>query len=599
MSSMSNDYWTHRTPQDLSINEPKVSRILVVGSCFSESIVPHYIAAFPDTHIDYIPYNFSGELPEMPPSPIEEYAFQLIVLPMRSITPEQLTMRLKYHDSNAYESAFLESEQRLVQLLDGALDYQRSNKLLTFVANFLVPQQNSMGRMMPRYDLRNPMHYVEKLNEIIASEIVNKENTYLLDFDSIAASIGKKYVQDDGLWIHAHGTCIYDWDYQFDQQRLEIPAPYSAQYEVKSDQFYTLIWHELRAMYKSVAQIDSVKLVIIDLDDTLWRGIVAEEGIRYAAVEGYPLGLIEALLFLKRRGILLAIASKNDDARISEIWDGFIGGYIPLSDFAVKKINWQPKVENIHEILAETNLLAKNVIFIDDNPVERAAVREAFPEMRILGDDIYRLRRVLLWSGETQVTHITDESGRRTEMIQAQIQREGARSKMSREEFLQSLQICVKAYKIISTNDERFARAFELINKSNQFNTNGKRWTYDEFSRAFQSGSVIKVAHVTDKYTDYGIVAVAVIRDSSIEQYVMSCRVFGLGIEQALLTEITTEIHEYSDAFANVIETSANALGREVYLKCGFTEINPGEWILQQGNPMKKPEHVNFAMAMS
>lgn len=587
------DDWAHRAPTDLSISNQKVSRILVIGSCFSESVAPYSVYAFPDAVVDYIPYNFAGQLPESPPHPIDEYAFQLIVLPMRTIAPEQLTMRLQHQNPEEYKNAFEESTTRLFQMLDGALHYQDKHKILTFVANFMLPQQNALGRMLPRYDLRNPVYYVEKLNEIIASEIEKKQNSYLIDFDSISSTIGRKYLQDDNLWIHAHGTCIYDWDIQFDQNRIEIPDSYTTQYQVKCDQFYAAVWHELRAMYVTASQIDSVKLVIIDLDDTLWRGIVAEEGIRYAALEGYPLGFIEALQFLKRRGILLAIASKNDEGTIVNIWDSIVGGFLSLSDFASRKINWNPKVENIREILKETNLLPKNALFIDDNPVERAAVRDAFPEMRVLGDDIYRLRRVLLWSGETQVSHITDESSRRTEMIQAQIEREGMRSAMSREDFLLSLQVSVQVHQVTDTGDASFVRAFELINKSNQFNTTGRRWTYDECARAFQQNTVFHVGLVKDKYTDYGLVAVAIVRNDQIEQYVMSCRVFGLGVEQSILAMIVQSVHRHSDVMGHVVETPANALGRQLYANCGFSETEPGKWVFARGLNLQIPEHVN------
>lgn len=590
--AVSNEDLAHRVPTDLSISPAKVDRILVVGSCFSEAIVPHVGRAFPAAQVDYIPYNFGGELPAAPPHPLNEYAFQLIVLPMRSIAPEHLTMPLKYPDQVGYNNAFEESRQRLAQLIDGSMQYNTSHKMLTFVANFMIPQQSAMGRMLPRYDIRNPVHYVEKLNEILDGEISGRQNAHLVDFDSISATIGRKYVQDDSIWIHAHGTCISDWDNQYDQQRLEPPKPYSDGHEIRTDEFYATVWCELRAMHTSITQTDSVKLVIIDLDDTLWRGVVAEEGIRYAALEGYPLGFIETLQFLKRRGILLAIASKNEESNIAGIWDTFVGGVLPLSDFASVKINWKPKVDNIHEILAETNLLPKNVVFIDDNPSERAAVRGEFADMRILGDDIYRLRRVLLWSGETQVAQITEESGRRTEMIQAQIQRESARSKMSREEFLRSLEVGVSIHRITSTSDQKFARAFELVNKSNQYNSTGKRWTFEECSSRFEEGLEFYVGQVKDKHTDYGLVAVAIVQNDCIEQYVMSCRVFGLGVEQALISSVAKSIQSHSDVVGNVIETPANALGREVFQKCGFSLSAEGKWVLAKDQVLASPEHV-------
>src|SRR5205085_3701358 len=159
----------------------------------------------------------------------------------------------------------------------------------------------------------------------------------------------------------------------------------------------------------------------VDLDDTLWRGVAAEQAEQTELYglprEGWPLGFIEALMFLKQRGVLLGIVSKNDEARVRAIWQRIYGDLIQMEDFAVRKINWQPKADNIEAILDEVNLLPKSVVFIDDNPVERAAVTAAFPEMRVLGANPYLWRRILLWAPETQVAALTTASATRTEMV--------------------------------------------------------------------------------------------------------------------------------------------------------------------------------------
>src|SRR5207237_6903915 len=195
----------------------------------------------------------------------------------------------------------------------------------------------------------------------------------------------------------------------------------SCYYPLSTQDFVGYAWGELIAMYRTVRQSDQVKLVLVDLDDTMWRGVAAEEGGAWAmAREGWPLGFAEALMFLKRRGILLGIVSKNDEERVRGIWRRIYGDLVRLEDFAVRKINWQPKADNVEAILAEVNLLPKSVVFIDDNPVERAGIEAAFPEMRVLGPNPYLWRRILLWSPETQVATITAESAARTAMVQQQ-----------------------------------------------------------------------------------------------------------------------------------------------------------------------------------
>src|SRR5437762_11667216 len=123
-------------------------------------------------------------------------------------------------------------------------------------------------------------------------------------------------------------------------------------------------------------------------------------------------------MFLKQRGVLLGIVSKNDEDRARAIWQRIYGNLIRLEDFAVRKIKWQPKADNIEAILEEANLLPKSVVFVDDNPVERAAVKAAFPDIAGLGRNPYLWRRILLWAPETQVAAITTASAARTELVE-------------------------------------------------------------------------------------------------------------------------------------------------------------------------------------
>jgi FkbH-like protein len=301
------------------------------------------------------------------------------------------------------------------------------------------------------------------------------------------------------------------------------------------------------------------------------------------------------LLYLKRRGILLAINSKNDRAKIEAVWDKIFHGFISLSDFASVKINWQPKEQNMEEILAEVNLLAKNAVFIDDNPREREAVKAAFPDIRVLGSHPYYLKRILLWSGETQVPYLTDEAGRRTEMIQTQIKRDETRKKLSREEFLASLNMTVRLFRIGGEKDGQFARMFELLNKTNQFNTTGERWTHADIVRLQGQGGTLYAFEVEDKYSKYGLVGLAIVEGNCIRQFAMSCRVIGLDAEVAVLSAIEADMARqgHHSATARFIETSSNSLCRELYKKLGYV-LQDGLWVKNPLAVTPRPTHVRW-----
>lgn len=580
-----------RTPTDLALTALEVRRILIVGSCLSQVLAAAASVTFEGANLDHILYNMAGELPDQPPQPISEYDFQIVNLPLRTAMPEALFFPLNYDDLAGFNAALEHCEQRLLQLLEGAVAYHARHGITTFVTNFMCPQQNSMGRLLAQNDARNPAWFVRRLNDVIADYVERHSNMYLINCDEIAAGIGRRYIQDDILAMTNHGSFLSDWDFEFDQARLEMPQRPSACYDIRTGQFIAAFWSEVASMVRTIRQQDQIKLVICDLDDTLWRGVIAEEGEdRPALFEGWPLGLFEALSVLRRRGILLAVVSKNDEHTIRRFWARHLGN-IPLDKFAVVKINWEPKEQNIEAVLRETNLLARNALFIDDNPVERDRVQRAHPDIRTLGADLYYLRRVLLWSAETQVATVTEESVRRTQMVQRQIARETARQALPRGEFLASLNVEVTRSTIADVSHARFARAFELVNKSNQFNTTGRRWAQEECKKFFAGGGRFEAFHVRDRFTDYGLVAVAIVSGATIEQFVMSCRVIGLDVELAAIIELTAALLSNGSVHASVRQTDANHLSRDLYARVGYARTGD-TWTATKGSLMPMPRHV-------
>jgi FkbH-like protein len=556
----------YRTPVDLCVSPSLIKHVLVVGSCLTQNMAVMLHKVVPDAIVDFELFNHAREL-HPPPRQISDYQFQVVGLALRSIYPDNLLMHLRHNDIEGHERAFEEATTNLQFGLAAALKHNRDCGLITFVLNFCVPQQNHIGRLFPKYDLRNPSFFVEELNRELWRLTNNMSNVHLIDVDDIASAIGKRHVHDDIIYMMNHGSVLSNWDYQFDSERLQPPLPLDEHYEVFKDRFLLSIWSEIEASYRTICQQDQIKLAIFDLDDTMWRGVIAETGVP-PHVEGWPLGILEAALTLKKRGVLLAIASKNDHETIAALWNNVFGHRLPMTDFVSIKINWNPKSENVGSILKETNLLPNNAVFIDDNPVERAAVQSVFPEIRVLGQHLYYLRRVLLWAPETQVTSITSESALRTEMVQRQIQREASRSAMTHADFLDSLNVQISLHLVTSITDPAFARAFELVNKTNQFDTTGKRWSSAEIQELFASGGRFVTFTVEDKFTSYGLVGVVIMKQSRIEQFVMSCRVIGLDVETSIIARLATECSPpLTGAF---IPTEHNRLCADLFSRCGF-----------------------------
>lgn len=583
-------------PTDLVAHELKVRRVAIIGSCFMQAF--RYQQTNPSgCAVDLFIANNAADLPVWPGTDDDPvpYDFQIIQIGLRFVVPD-IIWKIPYTQPERYRDEFDRALKRLAFQVQRRMAWNEAHGLVTFVTNFTAPQRNPMGALFPRHDLRNPEYFVQRVNEELERVVFGYQNAYVLDVDRLSTSFGRRYLQDDIMAPISHGSVA--GFAPVIGNRIEPIPPTANHFPLTwNKEFTAAIWNEAVGMMRTLRGIDAVKMVVVDLDDTLWSGVIGEmEKPGPDILAGWQIGLIEALILLKHRGILLAILSKNEESRIRELWNGVFGGRISLDDFAVVKISWQPKPEGMRAILAGVNLLPRNVVFIDDNPAERDAIKRAFPEMRVLGQHPYYLRHTLLWSAETQVATLTDEGGRRTEMIQAQMRRETDRTAISEDEFLAAAAPVVSTAIVGRVDDARFARTQELVGKTNQFNTTGQRWTPADWAAFFSGGGYALTFEVTDAYTEYGLVGVVLVEGAEIIQFVMSCRVLGYRIEQAVLARLAATLRAagVGEITARLVETDANFPCREVYAKAGF-EKSGALWRLAAGTCIATPPHVKVS----
>jgi FkbH-like protein len=586
----------YRTPVDLQTTADPSAHYLVVGGCLAQPFPEVGSRINSGYRGDFVLLNNFDSLPEIP-RPAAEYDFQIIHIPLRTILGSTY---FRLPDSVAAHEEFLrQTQDYLGRYLTNVLKLNGECKLLTFVLGFLVPQQNPLGRLQPRYDVRNIMHFIERLNMFLAAEIAKRENVYLVDIDQVSGGIGKRSCQDDAVWSFTHGTTLSDGDHDHDLNRLHPPSSMQKHYSSKWLEFFEALMHEVFAMYRTTLLKDTVKLVAVDLDDTLWRGVAADGTL--GILEGWPMGFMETLLILKKRGILLAIVSKNDEQFILSNWDNIVQGQIALADFAAYRINFRDKAENLRDILREFNLPQESAVMIDDNPVERAAIQAGLPRVRVLGKHLYYLKRVLLWSAETQQRSITHESERRTEMTRAQVERESSRKALSHEEFLKTLELRASISVLESTTDLHMSRALELFNKTNQFNTTGGRYTLEQCHQRFAAGQQLFVVLAEDRFTQYGLIGAAWVRQNCIDHMVMSCRALGLGLEDGFLAYLGELVaHKNNRIMLGQMQpTDANIACRPLYSRNGFAQVagNPALWSRPLTNPMLYPAHLRLSAA--
>ena len=347
----------------------------------------------------------------------------------------------------------------------------------------------------------------------------------------------------------------------------------------------------------------TARLVVLDLDNTLWGGVVGDDGLEGIRLGGdHPGSLFSAfqhyLKRLRERGVALAVASKNSEPVALEALREHPGMVLAPEDFAAMRINWSPKPQNLMELAEELGLGLGSVLFLDDNPVERAEVRGALPEVTVpeLPADPAEWPALLAELPALAAFSLTVEDRERAERYRARaaVRREEARFD-SREAFLASLNMRLTLH---GPEPVRWQRILQLIAKTNQFNATTHRHGEGELRTILEEGGEIVAAGLADRFGDEEIIGVVILRfpepaRAAIDSFLLSCRVLGRGVEAAILAELCARLREkgVKRLEGEIVETPRNAPVRGLYADHGFHRLEGGEWVLDlENDSVERPE---------
>lgn len=329
----------------------------------------------------------------------------------------------------------------------------------------------------------------------------------------------------------------------------------------------------------------TARLVVLDLDNTLWGGVVGDDGMAGLRLGGdFPGNLFrEWQRFLKSltvRGIALAVCSKNDPEVALEAIETHPDMVLRRGDFAALRINWQDKAENILAICRELGLGPASVMLLDDNPVERERVRRGIPECIVpeLPADVSQWIPFLAESPFLQALRVTDEDLMRTrQYTQMAKMRESAAGFDDVDDFLRTLDMRVELFPYDATNK---ARILQLIAKTNQFNATTRRYTEADLERLVSDRQARVLAiSLEDRFIKKEIVGVAIVVPDGatcrIDSFILSCRVLGRGIEHAVLEWIVDRARQehYAAVLGEVVPTTRNTPVRSLYVDYGFEPL--------------------------
>jgi FkbH-like protein len=440
---------------------------------------------------------------------------------------------------------------------------------LALVHNVAAPHLSPLGRT----DFRRAHGLswaLREINDFIASKLRGQPNMLLVDEAALAARHGSAALFDDVHFPFSHHGGAADLRVDEPNQRPELSLALAAEY---------LSLHQL---WTGAGRI---KAIICDLDGVLWPGLAAESGFSWMSSDKTStllhLGIHQALKIAKSRGVLLATCSKNSEETVVEAWRAAARGrrdVLSPDDFALHRINWKRKSDNVQEIIETLGIGADSVLFIDDNAVERAEVAAVQPAVRLLGEDLTQVRAALLSDPALECNHATAESAQRTDMMRAQLARSAARS-VDYPAFLKSLSIRMK---VAALTPAALDRAHELVQRTNQFNTSLVRYDYETLSGMLRDPAV--VAHtleVEDKFGAYGMVGVIIRVANEVRLFVMSCRVIGLNVAVPFLVTALRQGELPLPVTGTIVEGSRNQPCRGLFADAGFTATGDGRFILR------------------
>jgi FkbH-like protein len=415
--------------------------------------------------------------------------------------------------------------------------------------------------------------------ERVTDRLVETGEIRIVDFDALQRNFGAQSAVDARKW------------YLYKQPYTEL-----------------FLWSfgQQIARVLSASRRAAKKCVVLDCDNTLWGGIVGEDGVDGLALgEDFPgsafRDLQKLMLYLHGRGVLIALASKNNESDVWDVFDRHDGMVLKREHIAAWRINWEPKSGNIRAIADELNIGIDSIVFIDDNPFEIDQTQFGMDGLTAvqLSEEPAEMVRALRALNLFDVLQITNEDVQRTAMMRSERNRSYLTVGLSPEEFAASLGLIVT---FGQASEAQLGRVAQLINKTNQFNLTTVRRTLEQVKsihRTIRSWGVYTIT-VEDKFGSYGLVGVAIVEKFSnrwrLDTFLLSCRVLGRYVETSFLAEIGTEARRLgvSTLEAAFIPTSKNLLAENFLLAHGFSPLGEQRFEIDVDKIPSAPSHVSL-----
>ena len=447
-------------------------------------------------------------------------------------------------------------DQGLSQLTGIWESITSNSNALIIQSTFVDPVERFFGNYDRKVD-SSLSSLVSSINAFVIGESQRRRNILLLDLESLASWVGREHWFDERLWTLAKSLCS-----------LEV-LPQAAQNIVD-----IVLTTKGRTM----------KCIVLDLDNTLWGGIVGDDGPHGIQIgahgDGEPFFRFQSFLKeLKKRGILLAVCSKNEESNARKPFQENSEMVLTLDDIVVFVANWKNKPENIRIIQQELRIGFDSIVFIDDNPFERGAVRELLPDVIVpeLPEDPGEWPKTLCELNLFETTSFSSEDTKRADLYQQEVRRRALVTTCPDfDEYLRSLDMTIEVARFASRYLGRIA---QLLQRSNQFNLTTRRLNETECDAIMcDTGHIPLYAVLKDRFGDHGLISIVILRPDhegqvlSITDWLMSCRVLGRGVEDYLMNYVVEQARGINASRIEgiYIPSAKNNMVKDFYKQNGF-----------------------------
>lgn len=405
----------------------------------------------------------------------------------------------------------------------------------------------------------SPAAQVEAFNAGLGA-LARERGALILDADMLAGLVGRARWHDPAMWHRAKVPMAIEW----------VP--------LYADHVGRLL-RALRGL--------SAKCLVLDLDNTLWGGVVGDEGVEgirigQGSADGEAhLALQRYALSLQARGVVLAVCSKNEEAAARAPFEAHPDMALRLDDIAVFAANWTDKASNLAHIASTLNIAVDALVFVDDNPAERARVRQMLPMVAVpeLGHDPATYPGAVARAGYFETIGLSADDAGRAEQYRANARRaQDIETFGNYDAYLASLEMVCTIAPFDAVGRTRIA---QLVNKSNQFNLTTRRRGEAEVAALEADPAVIDLqVRLVDRFGDNGMISVVVFREAEIEgarawlcdTWLMSCRVLGRRVQEAVLAHVVRAAREagVTRLCGDYLPTSKNAMVAAHFTDLGF-----------------------------